>query len=40
MIDCKSMWMKPVLEELDFSNTRSGDIDPIERATSTGPAVS
>lgn len=38
MSDCKLEWIKPELEELNFTNTESGDINPFEINTSAGPS--
>ena len=34
----KLEWIKPELEELNFTNTESGDIHPTELSTTAGPS--
>jgi len=36
--ETKKEWATPEIFDLDVDRTATGDIDPIERATSTGPS--
>lgn len=38
MNDCKLEWIKPELEELNFTNTESGAVHPVEFTTTAGPS--